>query len=286
MAPTSIVTLSGGRTILRSAEAPGPDVAIPPAKAAAIALSGSFFDGFRVRRAVIHWIVYRQRAEIGRFGEYSQPLKSASRVAAFTGSQPEGLGLFQTLSNIWARPAIYTRVTSDATQNSLPGCSAFVQGSMVANAQYPGRKLGATDHRLLQPSNASSPECAGTTPNPYGDRPAVLTLGKARYWDVRRPATAFRHGWKWNLIKIFPPTSTSFQTGTQFRGAYPNPYSPYLGFQQRQPLTEFQRVVAGSVGAVLPIFGANLFSSNAAQFAPIDRTPVTSDYVVGPAINC
>lgn len=79
-----------------------------------------------------------------------------------------------------------------------------------------------------------------------------------------------------------PTYNDQFPNANQFRGAYPNPYSPYSGFQPKQPLTEFQRVVAGSVGAVLPIFGANLFSSNAAQFAPIDRTPVTADYVVGP----
>jgi protein involved in polysaccharide export with SLBB domain len=49
-----------------------------------------------------------------------------------------------------------------------------------------------------------------------------------------------------------------------------------------QPVTEFQRFAASSVGQVLPIFGANLFEHVPTTFAPLDRVPVTSDYVIGP----
>jgi protein involved in polysaccharide export with SLBB domain len=49
-----------------------------------------------------------------------------------------------------------------------------------------------------------------------------------------------------------------------------------------QPPTEFQRLAASSVGQVLPIFGANLFEKAPTTFAPLDRVPVTSDYVIGP----
>lgn len=84
-------------------------------------------------------------------------------------------------------------------------------------------------------------------------------------------------------INAQPPTYVDqIPYGNGVNGGYRNPYSPYAGFNPRQPLTEFQRVVAGSVGAVLPIFGADLFSNPAVPFAPIDRTPVTSDYIVGP----
>ena len=48
------------------------------------------------------------------------------------------------------------------------------------------------------------------------------------------------------------------------------------------PLTAFQRLVAASVGRVLPIFGSNLFSNVPSTFAPVDRIPVTPDYVIGP----
>ncbi len=72
--------------------------------------------------------------------------------------------------------------------------------------------------------------------------------------------------------------------GNGMTGAYRNPYNPYERPNPRpiQPPTEFQRIVAGATGARLPIFGADLFSEFSAPFAPIDRTPVTSDYVLGP----
>ena len=49
-----------------------------------------------------------------------------------------------------------------------------------------------------------------------------------------------------------------------------------------QPPTEFQQFAASLIGQTLPIFGANLFSQAPTTFAPLDRVPVTADYVVGP----
>jgi len=49
-----------------------------------------------------------------------------------------------------------------------------------------------------------------------------------------------------------------------------------------EPPGEFQRFVASSVGQVLPIFGASLFESVPTTFAPMDRVPVTADYLIGP----
>jgi len=49
-----------------------------------------------------------------------------------------------------------------------------------------------------------------------------------------------------------------------------------------EPLTEFQKFVASTSGQILPIYGANLFSSVPSTFAPLDLTPVPPDYVVGP----
>ena len=47
-------------------------------------------------------------------------------------------------------------------------------------------------------------------------------------------------------------------------------------------LTDFQRLVAASLGQTLPIYGQNLFQNVPTTFAPVDRVPVTSDYVIGP----
>jgi len=71
--------------------------------------------------------------------------------------------------------------------------------------------------------------------------------------------------------------------GYPMQGAYRYPYNPSARYREPskpQPPTEFQRVAAGATGAVLPIFGANLFRN--APFTPINRAPVTADYVIGP----
>jgi protein involved in polysaccharide export with SLBB domain len=49
-----------------------------------------------------------------------------------------------------------------------------------------------------------------------------------------------------------------------------------------QPQTEFQQIVADTVGRPLPIFGQSLFAQPPSTFAPTDRTQVQGDYVVGP----
>ena len=51
---------------------------------------------------------------------------------------------------------------------------------------------------------------------------------------------------------------------------------------QPEPLTEFQKFVASTVGQVLPIYGADLFRRVPSTFAPLDMSPVPPDYVIGP----
>jgi len=55
-----------------------------------------------------------------------------------------------------------------------------------------------------------------------------------------------------------------------------------LSLEPEEPPTEFQRFAMTSAGEMLPIFGASLFKGVPTTFAPVDRIPVTSDYVVGP----
>lgn len=47
-------------------------------------------------------------------------------------------------------------------------------------------------------------------------------------------------------------------------------------------LTDFQQMVASSLGQTLPIYGTNLFEEAPTTFAPVDHAPVTADYVIGP----
>jgi protein involved in polysaccharide export with SLBB domain len=49
-----------------------------------------------------------------------------------------------------------------------------------------------------------------------------------------------------------------------------------------QPLSEFQILVAGSIGRIVPIYGADLFTNVPDTFAPVQRLPVTPDYAIGP----
>lgn len=48
------------------------------------------------------------------------------------------------------------------------------------------------------------------------------------------------------------------------------------------PLTEFQMLVAGSVGRIVPIYGADLFENIPETFAPVEHIPVTPAYMIGP----
>ncbi len=61
------------------------------------------------------------------------------------------------------------------------------------------------------------------------------------------------------------------------------------GLRQRAPqpikpqtLTEFQTLVAGSIGRIVPVYGGELFADVPDTFAPMQRLPVTPDYVIGP----
>jgi polysaccharide export outer membrane protein len=48
-----------------------------------------------------------------------------------------------------------------------------------------------------------------------------------------------------------------------------------------EPLTEFQRFVAASIGQTLPVYGADLFNSTPAAFGPLDHGPSPQDMIVG-----
>ena len=49
-----------------------------------------------------------------------------------------------------------------------------------------------------------------------------------------------------------------------------------------EPDFEFQKFVTASLGYRLDVFGQNLFGKVPSTFAPLDRVPVTPDYLIGP----
>ena len=155
----------------------------------------------------------------------------------------------------------------------------------MARAQILGGALGGQSTDCSNPANASSPACGGAPADMSGGlgQPTPGAYGQGAYGAGGYPQQngANPMGTGSGIHANVPTYMDQIPYGRQLNGAY-NQYNPYTGLKQQQPLTEFQRVVAGSVGAVLPVFGADLFANAGAPFAPIDRTPVTSDYVIGP----
>lgn len=167
---------------------------------------------------------------------------------------------------------------------------AILAGSALSmDAQLLGTGSQSTD--CSNPANASSPACAGTpsdtTGAGYQQQPGAYGTGAApgAYPQQGQQNGVSPMGGQTGINGNVPTYVDRIPYGRQFNGAYPNPYNPYANFYNpyyQQPLTEFQRVVAGAVGAILPVFGSDLFVNASQSFSPIDRTPVTSDYIVGP----
>jgi protein involved in polysaccharide export with SLBB domain len=70
------------------------------------------------------------------------------------------------------------------------------------------------------------------------------------------------------------------QNATPATNRTPNPNGEAT--RPLDPPTEFQQVVANSIGKMLPIYGARLFRNPPSTFAPLNLVPVTPDYVIGP----
>jgi polysaccharide biosynthesis/export protein len=80
----------------------------------------------------------------------------------------------------------------------------------------------------------------------------------------------------------YPPTYPSnSQSTTDYKGRESLRQLP-PSYQIKEQPTEFQRFVQSSTGRLLPIYGASLFDRVPSTFSPLDRTPVTPDYMVGP----
>ena len=81
---------------------------------------------------------------------------------------------------------------------------------------------------------------------------------------------------------ILPVTGSKIPLITGGDAAAPPAAIPAFEPLPPEPPSEFQRFIASSVGETPPIFGAALFEKVPTTFAPLDRVPVTADYVIGP----
>jgi protein involved in polysaccharide export with SLBB domain len=82
---------------------------------------------------------------------------------------------------------------------------------------------------------------------------------------------------------VLPGQAT--QNDTTTNGNQTQQQRQQMNVQTPLPLdspTEFQQMIANSIGKMLPIYGVNLFRNPPSTFAPLNAVPVTPDYVIGP----
>lgn len=66
------------------------------------------------------------------------------------------------------------------------------------------------------------------------------------------------------------------------RSRFETEFEPPFFPKKKKEYTEFQYFVFSSTALVLPMYGYDLFDDVPTTFAPVDRIPVTADYVIGP----
>jgi protein involved in polysaccharide export with SLBB domain len=122
-------------------------------------------------------------------------------------------------------------------------------------------------------------QAQSTLQTPMGDEPQQLCLNAKCTGDSRTSES-----------QATPQTNVQSQYPTQFP-IVPDRFPERIaaGVQDRKGVpepsprpTEFQEFVTTSVGRKLPIYGYSLFDRVPTTFAPVDRIPVTADYVIGP----
>src|SRR5579884_64029 len=144
---------------------------------------------------------------------------------------------------------------------------ARTQTTTDSLSQNQGQQGQATD--CSDPANAMSAACSSANQGAYGlgsnlqtgesNVPAGSPLTMRTYTDLGIGATG---------------TTAATQQRT---GLVPSTVSA-----PPEPLTEFQKFVAGTTGEVLPIFGADLFRYVPTTFTPLEQIPVTPNYIIGP----
>lgn len=116
---------------------------------------------------------------------------------------------------------------------------------------------GLNEPQSTQPGGQTTPSVTHPGQNQYVSPPAIAN---------RAPAT-IQPGGQDGLGRNALPGVPGMPDGRPIRRAERN---------------EFQDLVLQSIGRDLPMFGYNLFQQPPSTFAPLDRVPVTPDYVLGP----
>jgi polysaccharide biosynthesis/export protein len=127
--------------------------------------------------------------------------------------------------------------------------------------------VGASQNMMTAPNSVPVQPCSGTSCQTPTNKPATLSTPEL------------------NSAPINSQHQTGALPGEVRPGEVVNESSTASRTESVEPPplpSEFQNFVASSVGRQLPIYGSALFVNAPSTFAPIDRVPVTSDYVMGP----
>lgn len=135
-----------------------------------------------------------------------------------------------------------------------------------ALAQDPGEAQDSDAAQVLGATPVQAGKCTG----PLGFLLPECQAGKSSSGDVPAPPRSAGGS----------RTAPSIRSGSA--GSAGSAEAAPLPPESPAPPTDFQRFVASSIGEIPPIFGASLFERVPTTFAPLDRVPVTADYVVGP----
>src|SRR6185312_1178433 len=121
----------------------------------------------------------------------------------------------------------------------------------------------STEAECSDPSMAGTDQCNPQSPNTNGTQP---------HDNSSPPVTA--------PVLANPPGGNP----DQYTPAVPPPNPSQSSLRQipPQPQTEFEQLVADSIGRPLPLFGQSLFLQPPSTFSPIDWMQVPSDYIIGP----
>ena len=136
------------------------------------------------------------------------------------------------------------------------GCSTFLVGQQ-ARVDQSSDYQEQQDQRSMQ--GPGQQQGISPSPTPEGVPPNTPTVVLD---DSRNPSQPQSNGQKQgeqNQVSVRPPVRA-----------------------RTVELTDFQQMVATSLGQTLPIYGANLFQESPTTFAPVDHAPVTADYIIGP----
>jgi protein involved in polysaccharide export with SLBB domain len=152
----------------------------------------------------------------------------------------------------------------------LRACLIFISFATSYSQSLPGQSTaGATQSQAGQSADCSDPQLAATAACSGALGQGTGGQGRTSPPEVTNPVLR---------TPISPFSADQYYVS-------PPPSNPPQLHRPRIPLrpeTEFEQMVADTVGRVLPLFGQSLFEEPPSTFSPIDRTQAPAEYVIGP----